>query len=84
VSDCDGLVLLGWRLGYGIGHGFGRWLPGFLKRAICVVWNRAFCLLWGHDRLLCQLSGDPRCCWCLARLRRTEAERAAAERDAVE
>ena len=38
-----------WKFAYGVGHGWGKWLPWWLKQQIVQRWNRLACALTTHD-----------------------------------
>ena len=73
-----GLVLIDdpkWAIGYGVGHGFLRWLPNSVKGAIGGVWNKVACSLRGHDQIAVDLFlehvclGSPQCHYCCSPLK---------------
>lgn len=56
-----GIVVSNWRMLYGHRHGFGRWLPMWVKSIIVQMFNRSACAWTGHNDLFwhVRLTDDP-------------------------
>ncbi len=65
-----GLVFHGHALVYGLDHGFGTWLPHWVRRRIVRTWNTITCVILGHGILVQEDScGDVICTNCCRSIR---------------
>lgn len=59
---------------YGCDHGWIMWAPGWVKGAVCTLWNWINCALHGHELIGVDAfknhvwPGAPRCSYCSAAL----------------